>query len=60
MSTYLCGIMATRLGCTVMRRTLELGGPRGLRMGEASRPLHGPTLSRKPEYLRSHELVMVQ
>ena len=30
MSTYLCAIMATRLGCTVMRRTLEFGGPRGL------------------------------
>ena len=30
MSTYLCAIMPTRLGCTVMRRTLEFGGPRGL------------------------------
>ena len=34
MSTYLCVIMATRLGCTVMRRTLEFGGSRGLCMGD--------------------------
>jgi len=34
MSTYLCVIMAMRLGCTVMRCTLEFGRPRGLCMGD--------------------------
>jgi hypothetical protein len=50
MSTNLCVIMATRLGCTVMRRTLEFGGPRGLCMGDGRE--ERPGRSKRDKVLR--------
>ena len=50
MSTYLCVIMSTRLGCTVMRRTLEFGGPRGLCMGDGRE--ERPGRSKRDKVLR--------
>ena len=53
MSTYQCVIMATRLGCTVMRRTLEFGGPRGLCMGDGREELPGRFTGRRSRASRS-------
>jgi hypothetical protein len=44
MSTYLCVIMATRLGCTVMRRTLDLADREGFAWATGARSV--PAASR--------------
>ena len=53
MSTYLCVIMATRLGYTVMRRTFEFGGPRGLCMGDGREERPGRFTGRRSRASRS-------